>query len=192
MKYIFPSILILLAIATFVAFVNPTYKQIQVLQANSAQYDAALSNSEKLQTERDALNAKYLTMSPDSLDKLSKLLPDNADNIRLIINIQQMAQTYGMSISNIKFDSTQIGAASNSPTAATTVAEVQTSQQDYGTFNLEFSTTGSYQNFLSFLKDLETSLRVTDIQSITFTSQTDGTKTGYTYDIKLQTYWLKA
>ena len=193
MRFIFPSILILIALATFLAFVNPTYQAAKVLQADSAQYDAALTNSAKLQSERDALNAKYLTLSPDSLDKLNKLLPDNADNIRLIINIQQMAQTYGMSISSIKFDSAAAtdGSTSNNPLAAASVSQVAQSQQDYGTFNLEFSTTGSYDNFLKFLKDLETSLRITDIQSITFSSDTDPTKTGYTYDVKLQTYWLK-
>ena len=183
MRFIFPSILILIALATFLAFVNPTYQAAKVLQADSAQYDAALTNSAKLQSERDALNAKYLTLSPDSLDKLNKLLPDNADNIRLIINIQQMAQTYGMSISSIKFDSAAAtdGSTSNNPLAAASVSQVAQSQQDYG----------SYDNFLKLLKDLETSLRITDIQSITFSSDTDPTKTGYTYDVKLQTYWLK-
>ena len=193
MRFIFPSILILIAIATFVVFINPTYQQIKVLKADSSQYDTALTNSEKLQSERDALAAKYQTLSPDDLDKLNKLLPDNVDNIRLILNIQQMAQVYGMSISGIKFDSsTDGGSSSTSATAAASQSDVANSQKDYGIFNLEFATTGSYANFLKFTKDLESSLRVTDIQSVAFSSD-DSSKAGqYTYTIKLQTYWLKA
>ncbi len=193
MRFIFPSILILIAIATFVVFINPTYQSIKVLQADSSQYNTALTNSQKLQSERDALAAKYQTLSPDSLDRLSKLLPDNVDNIRLILNIQQIAQTYGMSISNIKFDATaDDDAASGSATAAASQTDVANSQKDYGIFNLEFATTGSYDNFLKFTKDLESSLRITDIQSVAFSSDDTDKTGGYTYTVKLQTYWLKA
>ena len=193
MKFIFPSILIAIALGVFLSFVNPTYQEIKVLKANSAVYDSALTNSQRLQEQRDALSAKYRTFPTENLDKLSKLLPDNVDNIRLIIDVQQMAQTYGMSISSIKFDST---ATVNTPAAGNQMAaanagDIRDAQKDYGTFNLEFSTTGSYDSFLKFLKDLETSLRVTDIQSISFSSDQD-TKTGYTYVVKLKTYWLKA
>ncbi len=193
MKFILPSLLIALSLGLFVAFTNPTYQEIKTLKANSASYDAALTNSQKLQEQRDALSAKYHTLPQEDLDRLSKLLPDNADNIRLIINIQQMAQTYGMSISSIKFDSDASAGASGSTDklAAASSSALQGAQKDYGTFNLEFSTTGSYDSFLKFLKDLEGSLRITDIQSISFNAD-QGTKNGYTYTIKLQTYWLKA
>ena len=58
------------------------------------------------------------------------------------------------------------------------------------TFNLQFSTTASYPNFLSFMKDIESSLRLTDIQSIDFIAA-DPTKGLTTYTVKLSTYWLK-
>jgi Tfp pilus assembly protein PilO len=193
MKFIFPSILIAIALGVFLSFVNPTYQEIKVLKANSAVYDSALTNSQRLQEQRDALSARYRTFPTENLSKLAKLLPDNVDNIRLIIDVQQMAQTYGMSISSIKFDSTATvnAPAAGNQMAAANAGDIRDAQKDYGTFNLEFSTTGSYDNFLKFLKDLETSLRVTDIQSISFSSDQD-TKTGYTYVVKLKTYWLKA
>lgn len=193
MKFIFPSILIAIALGVFLSFVNPTYQEIKTLKASSAVYDNALTNSQRLQEQRDTLSSKYRTLPIENLEKLSKLLPDNVDNIRLIIDIQQMAQTYGMSISSIKFDSTATvnAPAAGNQMAAANAGDIRDAQKDYGTFNLEFSTTGSYDNFLKFLKDLETSLRITDIQSISFNSDQD-TKTGYTYVVKLKTYWLKS
>ena len=58
---------------------------------------------------RDTLNNKYNTFSKTDLDKLNKILPDNVDNIKLILDIQRIAQTYGMDIQNIKFDASVTG-----------------------------------------------------------------------------------
>lgn len=191
MRYLLPVILIGVALATFFAFVNPTYSEVKLLRADSARYDEALTSAQQLQAERDALNEKYRNLSAADLERLNKLLPDNVDNIRLIINLQQMAQTYGMAVSSVKFDAAAANTAKGSQTAAVSAAEVAQAQKDYGVFDLEFTTNGSYENFQKFLKDLESSLRITDIQSVGFTSDSTA-KQGYLYTIKLKTYWLKA
>ena len=194
MRSIIPIILLIISVGLFVAFTNPAYQGpqgVKALKALAGQYDTALTNSRKLQEQRDMLAAKYHSISPEQLGRLSKLLPDNADNIRLIIDIQQMAQSYGMSLAAIKFDSTATAAAAGSgQLAAGTPASVASASTDYGAFNLQFSTTATYTNFLSFLKDIESSLRLTDIQSIDFASG-DASKSTYVFTVKLKTYWLK-
>ena len=192
MRLIVPIILIIISVASFLMFTNPAYQAVKALKAQAAQYDTALTNSKKLQEQRDALGTKYRSISPDSLARLQKLLPDNADNIRLIIDIQQMAQSYGLSLDAIKFDAqqTQPAATGASPLLASNAASNAAAERAYGVFNLEFSTTATYENFLKFTKDVESSLRLTDIQSVEFTSG-DQTKTTNTYTVKLATYWLK-
>ena len=54
-------------------------------------YNEALNNSKALEDKRDTLTAKYNTIDPNDLIKLQKLLPDNVDNIRLILEIGQIA-----------------------------------------------------------------------------------------------------
>jgi Tfp pilus assembly protein PilO len=191
MRFIFPIILIILAITSFMMFTNPMYQEVKAMNMQAAQYDSALTNSQKLQTERDALSVKYHTIAPDSLSRLTSLLPDNADNIRLIIDIQRMAQSYGLSISSIKFDATEGQKGTTSSTlAAVSASDLAQASKEYGTFHLEFSTTASYENFRKFLKDIETSLRLTDVESIDFNADTNNTGS-YTYTVKLKTYWLK-
>ena len=192
MRYIVPIILFLLAVASFVMYTNPAYQEVKTLRTTSTQYDTALTNSRKLQEERDALGTKYRSISPDDLARLSKLLPDNADNIRLVIDIQNMAQSYGMSLAAIKFDSAQTTKAptTGNQLAAGTPSDVSLTSKDYGVFSITFSTTATYENFLKFLKDVESSLRLTDVQSIDFSSS-DVSKSTYVYTVKLNTYWLK-
>ena len=192
MKFIVPTILLVLSIASFVVFTNPAYQQVKVLKAQAAQYDTALANSRKLQEERDTLNAKYRNFTPDELDRLTKLLPDNTDNIRLIIDIQQMAQSYGMTLATIKFDAGQDAAtAGTSPLTSASAADVSSASQDYGAFDLTFSTTATYENFINFIKDVESSLRLTDIESVDF-SAGDPVKGTTIFTVQLRTYWLKS
>jgi Tfp pilus assembly protein PilO len=206
MRYITPIILIGIAIAFFFMVTNPLYDSISVLKAQVASYNDALSTAKTLESERDALTTKYNNIDPDNLTKLQKLLPDNVNNIRLILEIEQIAAPYGMTLSGIKYDDT-----TNTSTTASVVqgggTNSSTSQasKNYGTFNLEFSTSGTYDNFINFTKELESNLRIVDISSISFSSNTTGgstTNTGvstkanspqiYTYDFKIKTYWLKS
>lgn len=194
MRFIFPTILVIVSLVTFFMYTNPTYQNdIKGNLATQSMYSQALNSAQKLQEERDALSLKYRNFDPDVIARLSKLLPDNVDNIRLVIDIQNMAKSYGMSISNTKFDANPIKNATGQTAqlSALSPADVASSNSPYGTFNIEFTTVGNYDNFLSFLKDVESSLRLTDVVSVDFSSDmTDATKP-YTYTVKLQTYWLK-
>ena len=199
-RFIMPIVLIGIAVAVFFMFAQPIYNDISNLKAQVASYDNALNNSKELGNERDALTAKYNAIDPNNLTKLQTLLPDNVNNIRLILEIQQLAMPYGMTLTNVKYDTTSTGVADSSSGVITEQGTAQ-APADYGTFNLEFSTSGTYDNFISFTKDLENNLRIVDISSVDFSSAiapvvTPNSKTPapeiYTYDFKIQTYWLKS
>ena len=57
--------------------------------------------------------------------------------------------------------------------------------------DISFSIEGSYQNFLKFVGDLDKSLRIVDVQSVTFSSLSDKDASSYLYNFKIRTYWLK-
>ena len=182
MKLILPIILIAISLGTFFLFTNPHYQEIQGYKAQIAEYDDALSNEAKLEQDRDTLSNTYHAFPLDAEMRLEKMLPSNADNIRLIIDIQKIAVTNGMNVISTQFDSTKT-------TGTPAVADARVAQKDYGVFDLEFSVAGTYENFVNFLKAMESSLRVNDIQSINFSSDK---KDNYNFDIKIKTYWLKA
>ena len=95
-----PIILIGIAASLFFMFTNPIYNDISILKTTLASYNEALDNSKALENERDKLTAKYNAINPDDLTKLQKLLPENVDNIRLILEIEQIAAPYGMTLTN--------------------------------------------------------------------------------------------
>jgi Tfp pilus assembly protein PilO len=213
MKFIMPIILVAISVAVFFVFTNPIYGGISELKAQSATYDEALDNSKALETERDVLTKKESSITAENILKLRKLLPENIDNIRLILEIEQIALPFGMVLKDVKYNSattttTPQAAAGAAPAGVPQGAgTTQAANPDYGVWDLSFSTTGTYDNFLNFTRALESNLRIVDISAIQFSSNTaagTGPKalvgapaaaTGspndlYTYDFKIKTYWL--
>ena len=199
-RFIMPIILIGIAISLFFVFTNPVYNDISTLNASVTSYNDALDNSKALEAQRDQLTQKENSISVENLAKLQKLLPQNVDNVRLILEIGQIAQPYGMVLKDVKYDATTPDTtAMQTGEGAVQGGAVKTSPNGYGIFDLEFSTSGTYDNFINFTKDLESNLRIVDISSISFSSdETDANankKTSsaetYTYDFKIKTYWLK-
>jgi Tfp pilus assembly protein PilO len=193
-RFIIPIILIGVAIIGFFTFVSPLYKDIISLKDKVASYNDALYNSKILENERDKLTKKYNSIDPVNLDKVQKLLPDNVDNIRLILEIEKIASPYGMVLRDVRYDVDQKeDSAKNGVLEGGQITQIV--NKDYGIWDLEFSTSGTYNNFLNFVKDLESNLRIVDLTSIQFSSLEDvtskSTLDSYKYGFKIRTYWLK-
>jgi len=194
-RFAMPVILIGVAVGGFFMFTNPLYKDISTIKAQVVSYNEALDNSKSLEAERDKLTQKYNSFDPLNLSKLEKLLPDNVDNIRLILEIEKIASPYGMILKDVKYDTKSTTNVAPTQGAVKGSANDQTNKKDYGTWDLEFSTQGTYNNFINFVKDLESNLRIVDISAIQFSSPTTvGSNTPsnvYKYVFKIKTYWLK-
>ena len=196
MRFIMPVVLIGLSMIVFFVFTNPIYNDISLLRTQVVSYDEALNNSKMLENERDKLTAKYNSINPDNLIKLQKFLPENIDNIRLILEIEQIASPYNMVLRDVKYNTI-----TNKDTTSETVngivqgGGIQSAHKDYGVWDLEFSTMSTYNNFLNFTRNLESNLRIVDISSIQFSSDSDtkfsSSPEVYKYNFKIKTYWLK-
>jgi hypothetical protein len=176
MSTIVSIVLILASFGLFFGYFDPTFGKIKEARVEKLEYDRALTKSEELRAERDKLLKKYNAIAPVDQDRLAKLVPDNIDNVRLIIDIDEMAKTYGMRIRNFKADASQKSDTIGKDSGA------------YGTLKLSFSTTASYTTFLAFLHDLERSLRLIDVVSVSFLPNDAGL---YDYNVSVKTYWLK-
>lgn len=179
MRSIIAIIMIIASVAGIIAYIVPQYNTIQEAREELAEYDVALDNATKLQAEREKLLTRFNEFSNEDVEALEKLLPDNIDNVKLIIELDALAARYGMAIQNVnvidEVNQQQGGATEQS--------------RPYGTVDLEFSIAGPYDRFVSFIEDVETSLRLIDVYDIVF--QTPVTSNNYEYRVKIRTYWLK-
>jgi len=178
-RFFFPIILVVAAVGLFVVYINPTYQNSKELAVKAASYDDALNKSQQLRAVRDQLLSKRNTFSADDVSKLQEILPDNVDNIRLVIDINNIAARHGLTLANVDIGDVTKNATQN--------AVASGSSGPVGSVDITFSVNADYETMLAFLQDVEHSLRVIDVQKLSFTSTQSG-PSAYTFDIR--TYWL--
>jgi hypothetical protein len=176
-----PIVLIIAAVGLFVVYTNPTYQATHTLQAQASAYDDALTKSQQFRAIRDQLLSKRNTFSADDVQKLQEVLPDNVDNIRFIIDVNNIASRHNISLSNV-----QLGTIGGSAQAQSSVASA--GGGPVGSVDIGFTINASYSDMLSFLQDLEHSVRLIDVEKLSFTAPSSGATTDYTFVVR--TYWL--
>jgi hypothetical protein len=183
MKFLTPVILIVIAVGVFFTFTSKQYDKVKTLLNVNSDYNSAIENSRELLKVRDTLLSKYNAFEPEEIERLEKLVPDNIDNVRLIIDINGITSKYGVALKNVGIST---GAEKDSKTPTVSVG---TQGKGYSAVLLKFSVTTTYENFLKILRDLESSLRIVDVVSVNLDSS--GDPDIYKYDVLLKTYWLK-
>lgn len=182
MRIFIPTILVIAAVALFVVYTNPTYQATKALAAQVSAYNEALDKSKELRGLRDGLISKRNTFSVDNIDKLEDMLPDNVDNIRFVIDMSNIASRHGLSLKDV-----ELGEISNSSHAQDNLA-LGTSGDPIGSVDISFSVTASYDKMNALLQDIEHSLRLIDIEKLSFTA---GSSDLNDYSFTVRTYWLR-
>lgn len=188
-KFIFSGLAFAVAIGAFFMYTQPTYDGTRAVQGEVEQYNQALNKATELQQVKQALLSRYNAFNPEDVSRLQKLLPDHVDNVRLVLDLDRLAGSHGMALQNVVISTPK--SESNRDSAASTIG---TGRQKYDSLTLKFSTRASYPAFVSFLEDLESSLRIVDLVSLSLSPEAatvSTTEPTYRYDITLRTYWLK-
>lgn len=179
MNALLPILFVVIAAGIFFGFIDPAYSRVKELRAEESKFDLALTRSKELQEVRDQLVSRYNVIPGATIDRLEKLLPDNVDNVRLILDIDSIAARYGMRTRNVELQVAENRGARG---------QVVVDDREYQSVVLSFSVTGPYDVFRAFLADLEKSLRLVDITAVSFSATASGV---YDFSISITTYWLK-
>lgn len=192
---------LIIAGAVFFLYTKPAYDNTHALQAQIGEYNQALDKSAELQKLKNTLLSRRNAFDPAAIDALHKMVPDHVDNIRLILDMDSVAGRFGMSLQNVV-----ISNPASESSDKTVIGAINAGKQKYDSLTLKFTTRGTYSNFVQFMEELESSLRIVDVVSLTVTpdgsmmrpsSPEDSARTPtqlestYRYDITIRTYWLR-
>ncbi len=177
MKNLISIIFFSIALFLSVVYTRPLFAEIDILSEEKASLNKSLEESKGLRTVMAEKESFYNSLDTEMRDKLNKLLPDSNDNVKLIIDMDNIASTHGLKIRNIDIKVSRQGDTS-----------IEDAGKAYGTATFRFSVSATYDSFKFFMKDLEDSLRIVDITSLSFSS---GDKDINEYNVELKTYWLK-
>jgi len=185
MRLILSLLMVVAIIAGFAFFVMPTYRDIQTMRVEAKDYEEILANARKLTQERNRLMESYNAFDANRLKQLDVMLPQNPDNVKLILQLDAIASDSGSVLQNVKIEE----APAATPTTQTRAAGQAPANPNIGTLGVNFTVVGPYLGFTDFIRRLETSLRIIDVQKISFASADD--RTNYQYTVGIKSYWLK-
>lgn len=177
--------------AVFFLYTKPAYDDLKKLQAEIAQYDQALLRANELQALKESLLSRYNSFIPTDIERLHKLLPDHVDNVRLVLDFDNLASTHRLAIQNVVIGRGDADAAANSKPSNAEV--IGAKKKQYESLTLKFTTQGTYDAFVRFMEDVQASLRIVDLVALTLApASTDkDSEPVYRYDVTIRTYWLK-
>ncbi len=189
-KLLFSLVCFLLAGASLFMYSQPQYDEIKALQVKGAEYSKALDKAAELQKLKDNLLTRFNSFSQSDLDKLDKLLPDHVDNVRLVLDLDNLATQHRLSLENVAIsDKSSGGGSSGSGNGA-----ISSDVDKYQSLTMGFSVKGSYEDIKSFMKDMESSLRIVDLVSLKLgesSAAAGAAPATFSADMTIRTYWLK-
>ncbi len=198
-KNITSTILLVLAIGMYFTVTQGVIDGAKAVQVVNAKYISAMDSADQLRKERDKVRDTFNSISKDDQDRLKKMIPSTVDNIRLIIDISNVARKQNLSLEDIKATVSQAGqkgsvakssaTATSQPNGTTAVATDTIATPILDTVTVTFKVTAPYQQFKTFMQELEASLRIMDMTSLTLTANDTGT---YDYKVELKTYWMRS
>ncbi|MHB1163396.1 MAG: type 4a pilus biogenesis protein PilO [Minisyncoccota bacterium] len=180
---ILPAFALLVAIAIFFIYINPTWTgPIVVAKTTIALDDQALVAAQQYAEQQNKLAAARDAIDPANLAAVTTLLPDSVDNVGLILDLNALAARSGLSVANVDV-------ASNSGTTAQSSSGPSAGNADpVGSIDLSLSATGTFAAFQTFLNGVERSQRLLDVRDVVV----KGSDTGiYTYQMTIRLYWLR-
>ncbi len=187
MKQYLPYLLIAVSVGLFYLHIDPRYKAVQNLQAKKGEYVSALAKVEELQAQKNQILNVYNALPKADLARLDHLLPEKLNAVKLIADMDGVAGRYGITMGNIRVSEEAVDRGSS--------VSGDGSAKAYRTTVVSFKFTANYQNMTAFLRDLEKSLQLIDITSISF--NVEEKKAGESssrlsdYQVSFQTYSLK-
>ncbi len=178
MGRIIASIFLLAAtVMVFFTWTNPILKTVKTLKTEQNNLNVSLNNLKEVRSVSDQILSEYNSISQEDLDKLNKLLPSKMKAIEFVMEVENMTKKHNLVLKNVDIQK---------PDDKKKRIIFGEKKKPFEKIPLSISVVGSYASFISFLSDMERSLSVIDVESLTFKS---GKIDSYQFSIKASTYW---
>ncbi|MFM2414337.1 MAG: hypothetical protein RI911_30 [Candidatus Parcubacteria bacterium] len=150
--------------AAFFLYVSPTYSDAMKVKEEIAIYQQALEKATEVQNLKRGLLAKLNEFSGANVERLEKLLPSSMNNVHLILDLDGMATSRGLSLSTVAIS--REGGLPEQKGGGVALAGAVEQQRKFQSVNLSFSVVATYQDMMAFMRDIERSLRLVDLVAL--------------------------
>ncbi len=175
----------------FFDFIQPAYGNIGNLRGEASAEQQLLTTLTATVQQAQALLSSYGSQS-SSTAGIGMVLPAGTDVAGALAQVNGIATADNLTITSIAVSTPVL-----QTQPATSVSSTLATAKPAGEFSLKIAATGSYESFKSFLSDIETNIRLFDVESVSLQPVAAAAASGkrsvsvdyFTYNIVAQTYY---
>lgn len=186
MKILAPVGIIVLCIAAYFLYLAPASAEVSVLMQKKDYLNQVMDKVQELNKKREEISTTYNSISEQDVERLGKIIPEKFDPVQMVNDLSSLSANHKLAFHDFK-----------SAPVNTDDRPLNANFQNgtpYRTTTVSFTLAGQYGDFLSFMKSIESSLRLFDVVSLVVEASSDTGKNGtggMQYSIELNTYSLK-
>ena len=165
--FVFNILIIISSVSVFFLYTRDLYADFGRLRAEQKDLSQVIADIGSLRDRLESVNAERVKISQEDLDRLANFLPENENAIQMILQIERLADKYGVSIGDLQISS---GSNPNSSSAKKKLPEEGALNQDLIDASLSVEFVGNYRNFTETLWAIERNLRLADIKQISIST----------------------
>lgn len=162
----------------------PRLEQIQALRDNvKRQKQNFLAVSERLEVTKRAV-IKFKGLTAEERELVDSSLPEGEDLPNMLLLLDSTLRSAGLIVEDIKIS----GATSKSKEAVT---EASALDEQLGDIAFDITALGGYESLKAFLRASEKTLRITEVESVTFAGASPLVKgvDNFRFSIRVKTYF---
>ncbi len=171
-------VLLIIAIVSYTNLVVPAYNKVQDLRSEQQGIQATTSQDQQAISTVKNLLGQYNQNFSQLHDNLSQILPAEADVPGIVYQLQALASARQVTIQSLGIQYLPIQAK---------VTDSITSP--VGTLQISLNLSGPYASFKALLGDIETNIRLMDVQSIQIGGGNLPGKNDLSYALVIDTYY---
>lgn len=160
-------ILIVIGLVLLFGLGIPKWQEIGMLRDEVAELREVKDAVDDAIAIHQQLLSDYQAIPQERIARLQSMIPPSADREQIILILQNVSRRNGMQLENVRFREQE--------------------QREEGILRQQLSVVGSYDGFQGFLRDLEDSLRLTEVSNVRFSASDDGS---YTFSVDLISYFI--
>jgi len=121
----------------------------------------------------------------ESIDKINFILPRERDLPNLIIQLEALVLEQGLLLEQLELSVAEEGTSGKAEELRTT----KTTAMNYHTVDINLGFMGNYSAFKNFLKAVEENMRLMDVDSISFSPESEENPGIFKFNLRLKTYY---
>lgn len=198
-KTLVTILLLIFSGALFFLLIMPQFREVRDLRSTKTRLQGEVETvREKITSTKKAI-AKFEALKQEDIARIEAALPKEIDLPNLLVLVESLISSSGLITEDINVQeskpivvrateqATSQGAGGISPRF---LSGLTGEDRGHRAATIIFSLLGTYESFKGFLQVTERSLRIFDVETISFSSPTGGEGSGvFRFSVKMNTYY---